>query len=178
MRRNLLKAFVFSLAGAFCAAPAWSQAKPVELEFYYPVAVGGPITKIVDGMVDQFEKSHPDIKIKSIYAGSYQDSVAKALTAHKGGNAPQLAVLLSTDMFTLIDEGAVVPFDPLVQSDDDKKWLNGFYKGFMANSQTGGKTWGIPFQRSTIVMYYNKDLFKAAGLNPDSPPATWAELVS
>lgn len=95
MRRTFLKALAFSLAGAFCAAPAWSQAKPVELEFYYPVAVGGPITKIVDGMVDEFEKSHPDIKIKSIYAGTYQDSVAKALTAHKGGHAPQLAVLLS-----------------------------------------------------------------------------------
>lgn len=178
MRRTLLKALAFSLAGAFCTAPAWSQAKPVELEFYYPVAVGGPITKIVDGMVDQFEKNNPDIKIKSIYAGSYQDSIAKALTAHKGGNAPQLAVLLSTDMFTLIDEGAITPFDPLVQSEDDKQWFNGFYKGFMANSQTGGKTWGIPFQRSTIVMYYNKDLFKSAGLDPNTPPGTWADLVS
>lgn len=178
MRRNFLKALAISLAGAFCAAPAWSQAKPVEIEFYYPVAVGGPITKIVDGMVEKFEQSHPDIKIKSIYAGTYQDSVAKALTAHKGGHAPQLAVLLSTDMFTLIDEGAIVPFDPLVKTDEDKKWLGGFYKGFMANSQTGGKTWGIPFQRSTIVMYYNKDLFKEAGLNPDAPPSTWDELVA
>ena len=178
MRRTFLKALAFSLAGAFAAAPAWTQAQPVELEFYYPVAVGGPITKIVDGMVAEFEKGHPDIKIKSVYAGSYQDSIAKALTAYKGGNAPQLAVLLSTDMFTLIDEGAIVPFDPMVKSDEDKKWLNGFYKGFMANSQTGGQTWGIPFQRSTIVMYYNKDLFKQAGLNPDAPPATWDELVS
>lgn len=177
MRRVLLKTLVFSLAGAFCAAPAWSQSKPVELEFYYPVAVGGPITKIVDGMVETFEKSHPNIKIKSIYAGSYQDSVAKALTAQKGGNPPQLAVLLSTDMFTLIDEDAIVPFDPLVQSEEDKKWLGGFYKAFMANSQTGGKTWGIPFQRSTIVMYYNKDMFKKAGLDPNQPPGTWDELV-
>ncbi|NYT83287.1 ABC transporter substrate-binding protein [Alcaligenaceae bacterium] len=177
MRRNFLKTLAFTLAGAFCAAPAWTQAQQVELEFYYPVAVGGPITKIVDGMVSDFEKNNPDIKIKSIYAGSYQDSVAKALTAHKGGNAPQLAVLLSTDMFTLIDEGAIVPFDSLITSDEDKKWATGFYKGFMANSQTGGKTWGIPFQRSTIVMYYNKDLFKQAGLDPNTPPGTWDQLV-
>lgn len=178
MRRILLKTLIAGIAGTFFAAPSWSQGKPVELEFYYPVAVGGPITKIVDGMVAEFEKGNPDIKIKSIYAGSYQDSVAKALTAYKGGNAPQLAVLLSTDMFTLIDEGAIVPFDPMVKTDEDKKWLTGFYKAFMANSQTGGKTWGIPFQRSTIVMYYNKDLFKEAGLNPDAPPATWDELVT
>ncbi|MFT0545205.1 ABC transporter substrate-binding protein [Allopusillimonas ginsengisoli] len=178
MRRIFLKTLIAGLAGTFCAAPSWAQNKPVELEFYYPVAVGGPITKIVDGMVDEFEKGHPDIKIKSIYAGSYQDSVAKALTAYKGGSAPQLAVLLSTDMFTLIDEGAIVPFDPMVKTDEDKKWVNGFYKAFMANSQTDGKTWGIPFQRSTIVMYYNKDLFKEAGLNPETPPSTWDELVA
>ena len=43
---------------------------------------------------------------------------------------------------------------------------------------TQGKTWGIPFQRSTIVMYYNKDAFRDAGLDPTQPPATWDELVS
>jgi len=48
----------------------------------------------------------------------------------------------------------------------------------MLNSQTAGKTWGVPFQRSTIVLYWNKDLFKQAGLDPDVPPATWAEQVT
>jgi sn-glycerol 3-phosphate transport system substrate-binding protein len=48
----------------------------------------------------------------------------------------------------------------------------------MQNSQTGGKTWAIPFQRSTIVMYYNKALFKEAGLDPEKPPVTWADTVA
>jgi sn-glycerol 3-phosphate transport system substrate-binding protein len=47
----------------------------------------------------------------------------------------------------------------------------------MENSQTGGKTWGIPFQRSTIVLYYNKEMFKDAGLDPNKPPATWKEMA-
>ena len=47
----------------------------------------------------------------------------------------------------------------------------------MENSQTGGKTWGIPFQRSTIVLYYNKEMFKEAGLDPNRPPANWKEKV-
>src|SRR3546814_9360777 len=47
----------------------------------------------------------------------------------------------------------------------------------MENSQTGGKTWGIPFQRSTIVMYWNKEAFQEAGLDPETPPQTWNELV-
>ena len=87
-----------------------------------------------------------------------------------------MSVLLSTDMFTLIDEDAIVPFD-VVKTADDKAWLAGFYPAFMVNSQTGGKTWGIPFQRSTIVLYWNKDLFKEAGLDPNKPPANWDEMV-
>src|SRR3546814_9554899 len=47
----------------------------------------------------------------------------------------------------------------------------------MENSQTGGKTWGIPFQRSTIVMYWNKEAFQEAGLDPETPPQNWNELV-
>ena len=48
----------------------------------------------------------------------------------------------------------------------------------MANGNIEGKTWGIPFQRSTIVAYYNKDMFRAAGLDPESPPTSWDELIS
>jgi len=47
----------------------------------------------------------------------------------------------------------------------------------MLNSQTGGQTWGVPFQRSTIVLYWNKEAFKEAGLDPNKPPATWADQV-
>ncbi|OZI77090.1 ABC transporter substrate-binding protein [Bordetella genomosp. 12] len=177
MRRFALNTLAAGLTAALLSAPALAQKKPVEVEFYYPVAVGGPITKIVDGMVADFQQAHPDIHIKPIYAGSYQDSIAKALTAFKAGTPPQLAVLLSTDMFTLIDEDAIVPIDTLAQTDADKKWLGGFYDAFMQNSRSGGHVWGIPFQRSTIVMYYNKDLFKQAGLDPEHPPATWSELV-
>jgi sn-glycerol 3-phosphate transport system substrate-binding protein len=175
MRRIVLNTLAASLAGAFLALPAHAEA--VDVEFYYPVAVGGPITKIVDDLAAQFNKENPDIHIKPVYSGSYQDSIAKALTALKGGNPPQLAVLLSTDMFSLVDEDAIVPIDSLAKSDEDKKWLGGFYDAFMQNSRTNGHIWGVPFQRSTIVAYYNKDLFKAAGLDPEHAPATWAELV-
>jgi sn-glycerol 3-phosphate transport system substrate-binding protein len=48
----------------------------------------------------------------------------------------------------------------------------------MLNSQTGGETWGVPFQRSTIVLYWNKDAFREAGLDPEKAPATWAEQAS
>jgi sn-glycerol 3-phosphate transport system substrate-binding protein len=165
-----------SLCAALVASVALAQA-PVEVSFFYPVAVGGPITKIIDGYVADFEKENPGIKLKPIYSGSYQESIAKALTAVKSGDPPVTSILLSTDMFTLIDEDAIVPFDELVKTDDDRAWLKSFYPAFMENSQANGKTWGIPFQRSTIVMYYNKELFKEAGLDPNKPPATWNETT-
>ncbi|MDR6393606.1 ABC transporter substrate-binding protein [Herbaspirillum seropedicae] len=176
MRRTVLKSLAaLAVSAAFCTPVL--AANPVEISFYYPVAVGGAVTKTIDSMVADFEKAHPDIKVKAIYAGTYQESIVKALTAFKGGTPPTLAVLLSTDLFTLIDENAILPIDSLASSAEDKKWIAGFYKGFMENSQTEGKTWGIPFQRSTIVMYYNKALFKEAGLNPDKAPANWNEMV-
>ena len=144
MRRTFLKSLAaLAVSAAFCAPVL--AANPVEISFYYPVAVGGAVTKTIDSMVADFEKANPDIKVKAIYAGTYQESIVKALTAFKGGTPPTLAVLLSTDLFTLIDENAIVPIDSLASSAEDKKWIDGFYKGFMENSQTGKSTrlaWG------------------------------------
>jgi sn-glycerol 3-phosphate transport system substrate-binding protein len=170
-----IAAVLAAACSLFAAGVAQAQ---TEVSFYYPVAVGGPITKIIDGFAADFEKENPGIKLKPIYSGSYQESITKALTAVKSGEPPVMSILLSTDMFTLIDEEAIVPFDPLIKTPDDQAWLKSFYPAFMENSQTGGKTWGIPFQRSTIVLYYNKEMFKEAGLDPNKPPATWAEMTA
>ncbi|MGH7067419.1 MAG: ABC transporter substrate-binding protein [Acetobacteraceae bacterium] len=175
LKTSLLAAIIFMVAAA---ANSNAMAKDVALTFYYPIAVGGPVTKIIDGYVSEFEKENPGISIKAIYAGTYQDTLVKTLSQFKSGRSPDVAVLLSADMFTLIDASAVVPFDQLITSASGKTWLKSFYPAFMQNSQADGKTWGIPFQRSTVVMFWNKAAFKAAGLDPDKPPATWAELVA
>src|SRR4029077_8414056 len=102
--------------------PAAAQ-PPVEVSFYYPVAVGGAVTKIIDSFAADFQKETPGIKVKPIYAGTYQETTVKALTALKSGEPPQMSVLLSTDMFSLIDEDAILPFDDLATGADDKAWL-------------------------------------------------------
>jgi sn-glycerol 3-phosphate transport system substrate-binding protein len=149
-----------------------------ELTMYYPVAVGGPLTQIIDRMVADFEAEHPDIDVNAIYAGNYDDTRIKALAALKSGEPAELSVLFSIDIYELIEQDAIVAFDDIVETAEEKAWLDSFYPALMENGRTRGKTWGIPFQRSTIVMYYNKDAFREAGLDPDSPPATWDELVS
>jgi len=173
-----LRHAVCAAAAVLLVAAAPKIAQATDITFYYPVAVGGPITKIIDDMVAGFQKENADVTVNAVYAGTYQDTMTKALTAMKGGEPPHLAVLLSTDMFTLIDEKAIVPWDEVATGADDKTWIGSFYPGFMANSQTGGKTWGIPFQRSTIIMYWNKEAFKEAGLDPDRAPRNWDELVA
>ena len=178
MHRKSFNRLIAATALAAASLPFGASAQAqTEISFFYPVAVGGAITATIDGLAADFTKENPSIKVTPIYAGSYQDTIVKALTAHKAGTPPVTSVLLSTDMFTLIDEDAIIPFDDFAKTADDKKWMGGFYKAFMLNSQTGGKTWGIPFQRSTIVLYYNKEAFKAAGLDPNKPPQTWAEMA-
>ncbi len=173
--RNRVSRFVIALVVAASLLPA-PAAAAVELNMYYPVAVGGPITKIIDGMIADFEKEHPEIKVTAVYAGNYDDTRVKALTALRAGQPVQLSVLFSIDLFELIDQDAIVPFDDLI-GPADRPWLDSFYPALMENSRTQGKVWGIPFQRSTIVMYWNKEAFREAGLDPNRPPATWAELV-
>lgn len=169
-----LKAILFA-GSLLTAGLAAGTAQAVDLTMYYPVAVGGPLTKIIDGLVQSFEAEHPDINVEAVYSGNYADTMTKAMTALKGGEPPHLSVLLSTELYTLIDEDAIVPIDGLV---DDKAWLDSFYPAFMANARTGGKTWSIPFQRSTIVLYWNKDAFKEAGLDSEKAPATWEEMAA
>jgi sn-glycerol 3-phosphate transport system substrate-binding protein len=182
MHRRKFMLGTAAVAAAAVARPAIVRAA-TEISFFFPVAVGGPITKIIDGMAADFEKDNPGITVKPIYAGTYQETITKALTAHKAGTPPVVAVLLSTDMFSLIDEEAVVPFDEFAKGEAERNWIKSFFPAFMENSQTGGKTsdvktWGIPFQRSTVVLYWNKDAFKEAGLDPDKAPATWGEELA
>ncbi|MCQ9616706.1 ABC transporter substrate-binding protein [Paenalcaligenes niemegkensis] len=148
-----------------------------ELTMYYPIAVGGPLTEVVDGYISEFESEHPDIKVKAVYSGNYDETRVRALSALRAGESVQLSVLGALDTHDLVEQGLVESFSDLAISDENRQWLEGFYPALMANGTLEGKVWGIPFQRSTIVMFYNKELFKAAGLNPEQAPKTWDEMV-
>jgi len=173
IKKTLSKAAIAACFGLAATAQA-----ATELTMYYPVAVGGPLTQVVDGIVSDFMKENPDIKVSAIYAGNYNDARIKALAALNSGQPAQLSVMFSIDIYELIEQDAIVAFDDIVSTPEEKEWLDSFYPTLMQNGRTAGKTWGIPFQRSTIVMYYNKDAFRAAGLDPDQPPATWDEFVA
>jgi sn-glycerol 3-phosphate transport system substrate-binding protein len=170
-RRTLLGS-----SAALLATPAVLRAQTVsKLSFYFPIAVGGPIPAVIDGYCRDFQKES-GITVTPVYAGNYGDTLTKAVTALRAGQGPQLAILLAAEMHSLQDMDILASLDDMGLDADGKKWLDGFYPAFMANSHVAGKTWSVPFQRSTAVMYYNKAAFREAGLNPEAFPTTWAEL--
>lgn len=162
-------------AAAAVGFTAFAHAE-TELTMYYPIAVGGALTEVVDGIVADFEAENSDIKVNAIYSGNYDDTRVRALSALASGDPAQLAVMFSIDAYDLIEQELIVAFEDI--EGVDPAWLDSFYPALMANGRIEGKTWGIPFQRSTIVAYYNKDMFRAAGLDPEAPPSTWDEMIS
>jgi sn-glycerol 3-phosphate transport system substrate-binding protein len=166
-----------AVAGALALTANQAAAQQVELTMYYPVAVGGPLTEIVDGLVEEFEANHPDIQVEAIYAGNYDDTRVRALSALEAGDPPQISVMFSIDLYEMIEQDAILAFDEVIETEDEREWLDSFYPALMENGTLDGKTYGIPFQRSTIVFYWNKDAFAEAGLDPDTPPETWDEMI-
>lgn len=157
-----------------------SSSAATELTFYFPTAVEGPITKTFQGYADDFTKANPDIRVKVVFAGGYADVLKKIQTELKGGgNSADVAILLSTDVYTLADNNAIVPLDDFIKNDPQgDAYIKDFYPAFMTNSIAEGKTWGIPFQRSTPVLFYNKDMFKEVGLDPSHAPTTFKEMAT
>ena len=89
MDRRKFLAGTAALAGSTLAKPALAQT--TEVSFFYPIAVGGPITRIIDGYAADFEKANPSIKVKPIYSGTYQESITKALTRRDHLRHPGMA---------------------------------------------------------------------------------------
>ncbi|GGA02523.1 ABC transporter substrate-binding protein [Paenibacillus marchantiophytorum] len=158
------------------AASAKTANEPVELTFYYPVNVGGPVMKVIDGMTNKFMETHPNIKVKPVYTGNYGDNTIKIQSGIQAKQPPDVAVMMSTELYTMLDSNAIIPLDDFIAKDPSIN-MKDFYPAFVEDTQTGGKTYSIPFQRSTIVLYYNKEMFKEAGLDPEKPPKTWDDLI-
>ena len=152
-------------------------AAKVNLRFPSPVELAGPLAKIIDGLCGEFSSQNPEIKVTPIYGGSYWDCMDKVKVMVLGGNSPDVAVLCKTALFALTDIDAIIPLDEYVEKKGGDAYLSQFYEAFLLNSWSEGKLWSIPFQSSAPLLYYNKDAFREAGLDPNQPPDTWDELT-
>ncbi|MCI9162021.1 MAG: ABC transporter substrate-binding protein [Lachnospiraceae bacterium] len=150
----------------------------MHLTFYYPVNVGGSAAQLIEALCNDFNAENPDIVVEPVYTGNYDDTVTKLQTAVQGGTPPEVFVSLATQRFTMASTGMAMPLDDLIAADEDgKEYIEDFLPGFMEDSYVDGQIYSIPFQRSTMVMFYNKNAFKEVGLDPEKPPTTWDEVV-
>ena len=170
LRRTLL-----ATGAAALAAPAIVRAQTAPaLRFYYPIAVGGPLQAVIDGYCADYRQA-TGVTVNPVYAGTYGEALTKATTSIHAGEGPHFAVLLAAEMHSLQDAGILVSLDE-IGGEGLADWTGSFYPAFMANSHVDGKTWSVPFQRSTMIAYYNKQAFEAAKLDPEAFPKTWDEL--
>jgi sn-glycerol 3-phosphate transport system substrate-binding protein len=172
------RALLFTVIMAVVAGVATGAAAQTKLQFYYPVGVAGPLARFIETYVKEFNESHPQIQVEPVFAGGYTEAYSKTLAAIRAGTPPDVAIMLSQNLNDIIAQDIVVPLDEYIQADAAQVKMDDFFPAFMLNSQQGGKVWSIPFQRSTPVMYYNKEAYKEAGLDPSKPPQTQAELIA
>lgn len=157
---------------------AAGSGEALHLTFYYPVNVGGSAAQLIEDLCSDFNAENPDIVVEPVYTGNYDDTVTKLQTAVQGGTPPEVFVSLATQRFTMASTGMAMPLDDLIAADPDgQEYIDDFLPGFMEDSYVDGQIYSIPFQRSTMVMFYNKEAFKEVGLDPEKPPTTWDELV-
>lgn len=171
-RRRLLQAGAASAVAMLGGMPLFATGQQqVKLSFMYPVGVSGDINRLVSTMIAGFNAAHADVQVEAIYAGSYDNTEQKVMTALGVGDPPGVWLPINSMLRTFLDMDALEDVTALARADDIFK---DFLPGFLGTCMSDNKLYGLPFQCSTPVLYYNKNAFEKAGLK--AAPTDWTEL--
>ena len=174
LRRTLISAALATTLAIGIASPAQAQ---TEIQWWH--AMGGALGEWVNDLAKGFNESQKEYKVVPVYKGTYTESMTAAIAAYRAGNAPHILQVFEVGTATMMaSKGAIKPvgevmkqagykFDPSVYIPA----VVGYY------TAPNGEMLSMPFNSSTTVFHYNKDAFKAAGLDPDKPPKTWPEVA-
>ncbi len=154
--------------------PGMAMAQKVKVNFWH--AMGGQRTAFIQRMVEDFNFTHPNIEVSAEYKGSYRDTLNASILAAKQGSAPHVVHIFEVGSQLAIDAGIFMPFENTVK-DSDYAMLDDFVDGVANYYRIDNKFYSIPFNSSNPVLYYNKTLFKKAGLDPETPPTTFSEVI-
>jgi len=159
------------------AAPRARAAEKTKIVWWHAMtaALADEVNRIATG----FNASQSDVEIEAVYKGGYGDVLTATIAASRAGQAPHLAQIFEVGTGTMLSAGkAVKPVWQLAKETglaiDPKAYIpavRGYY------SLSDGRMASMPFNSSTAVMWYNKDAFRKAGLDPDNAPATWQEVM-
>lgn len=147
--------------------------KKTKLVFWY--SVGGKVSESTKKLVDNFNKSHPDIHVEAIYQGSYDDAINKLKQSIQSKNTPHIMHVYDIGTRFMIDSKAIVPVQKWI--DKEKTDTSVYEPNLLAYYTVDKQLYSMPFNTSTPILYYNKDMFKAAGLDPEKPPRTFEEVT-
>lgn len=163
------------LAGAASAQMADKVTEPVTLSFYnYNLASAGIGRDATLELIAQFETANPLVKIEPIAAPS-NEVLSRVQADMVAGVDVDVAQLVFRDLIYAADELGAVALEDLA-GEELAKHAEGFVPQGLALGEVDGKTYGLAYVFSTPVMFINRDLFRAAGLDPDQPPRTWEDV--
>ncbi|WP_106814853.1 ABC transporter substrate-binding protein [Microbacterium timonense] len=135
----------------------------------------GPDGPALQQVVDDFNASQDEIEVKTNIM-PWDTLYQKVLTSVAGSNGPDIIAMSATRMPQFADEGMFMPVDDWY--DDSANDAGALTQAAVEASMYDGKNYGVPVNYATMMMYYNKDLFTAAGLDPEAPPTTWDEFAA
>ena len=161
------------LVGA-CLTMTINLSASVDINWWH--AMGGKLGEVVNEMAKNFNDSQSEYKVTPIYKGGYEDTMTAGIAAYRAKKSPDIIQIFDAGAATIINaKGVVYPiadlFDKYGVKFDAKDYISGV-RNFYADSS--GRMIGTPFNSSTPVMYYNKDIFKKVGIK--NPPKTWEEF--
>ena len=165
-----------ALAAAVAMAAVSAQAQ-TEIQWWH--SMGGALGEWVNDLAKDFNASQKEYKVVPTFKGSYSEGMTAAIAAYRAGNAPHILQVFEVGTATMMaSKGAIVPVGKVMQ-DGGVKFDPSAYVPAVAGYYTAsnGQMMSFPFNSSTTVFHYNKDAFKAAGLDPEKPPKTWPEVA-
>ncbi len=154
------------------ATEAAAPTGPVNIAFWH--AMSGHNGEVVDELVKRFNESQTDVIVTATFQGSYDDEINKLKAGFQSKDVPAIVQVYDIGTRLMIDLGVMTPMQDFIDAEnfdvaDIEPNVANYYS-------VDGKMWSMPFNTSNPVLYYNKDMFKAAGLDPEKAPQTWAEV--
>ena len=137
--------------------------------------MGGAGQEALNSIVEDFNNSQEEVQVNAEYQGTYDESLTKFNAVAGTDSAPTMIQTFEIGTMSMINSGNITPIQEFVDADGYD--MSGLEENIVNYYSLDGKFYSMPFNSSTPVMYYNKDAFKAAGLDPENPPATYEEII-
>ncbi|MCD8510279.1 MAG: extracellular solute-binding protein [Bacillus sp. (in: Bacteria)] len=142
------------------------------VDFWY--GLGGNLGESVQEMAAAFNESQDEYHVEAIYQGTYEESLTQLRQLAGTSEAPALVQVFEVGTKYMIESGYVEPMQTFI--DEDNFDISLLEENILAYYQVDGKLYSMPFNTSNPIMVYNKDMFREAGLDPESPPRTFSEV--